>query len=191
MVREALLVVDMLKDFIYENGALYLGDVAGNVLSEAEKIVKKAKIKNVPIFYICDSHHNEDAEFEIFPKHCLQHTIGGQVVEEIKPGENDYIILKRRYSAFFGTDLDLYLREMGIIRIVLIGVCTNICILYTAASARMLNYKVDIIRDAVGSFDREAHQFALKELKNTLGANLLTTSEYIKKIESIQDRLHL
>jgi len=55
----------------------------------------------------------------------------------------------------------------------LTGVCTNICVLYTAADARNLAYKVSIYKDAVASFDSTAHDFALKEAKNTLGCNII------------------
>ena len=52
------------------------------------------------------------------------------------------------------------------------GVCTNICVLYTAVSARMLNYKVTVLKDAVASFDQEAHDFALKQMKDVLGVEI-------------------
>ena len=55
----------------------------------------------------------------------------------------------------------------------MVGVCTNICVLYTAADARNLDYKVNIYEDGVASFDEEAHNFALKELKTTLGCTIL------------------
>jgi nicotinamidase-related amidase len=56
----------------------------------------------------------------------------------------------------------------------LTGVCTNICVLYTAADARMLGYAVDVVGDAVASFDDEAHRWALRELEKTLGARMTT-----------------
>ena len=55
---------------------------------------------------------------------------------------------------------------MGISELILVGVCTNICVLYTAADARMLNYKVTVIKDGAASFSSEAHEFALKEIEN-------------------------
>lgn len=54
----------------------------------------------------------------------------------------------------------------------LVGVCTNICVLYTAVSARMLNYKVTVLKNAVASFDRQAHDFALKQMKDVLGTEI-------------------
>lgn len=97
---------------------------------------------------------------------------GSEIIDELQVAPEDKIIKKRRYSAFFGTDLDLYLRERGISEIHLVGVNTNICVLYSAADARNLNYAVTIYGDGVASFDPEAHKFALKEAKNTLGCTI-------------------
>jgi nicotinamidase-related amidase len=88
------------------------------------------------------------------------------------PFKNDFIIYKRRFSGFFQTDLDISLREEEILELELVGVCSNICVLYTAASARMLNYKVTVLKDAVASFDEQAHNFALKQMKDILGVEI-------------------
>jgi nicotinamidase-related amidase len=109
----------------------------------------------------------------MFKPHCIKNTKGGEIIDSLAPRPGDYIIPKRRYSAFFGTDLDATLREMNVSELILVGVCTNICVLYTAADARMLNYKVTVIRDGVASFDEEAHKFALREMENTLGVKII------------------
>lgn len=170
--KKALLVIDMLNDFIKPEGALYIGEAAQQVTEEIKRIIGKARREGVPVIYICDNHRADDAEFKMFRPHCVKGTRGAEVVEELAPQPGDYIIPKRRYSAFFGTDLDATLREMGISELVLVGVCTNICVLYTAADARMLNYEVTVIKRAVASFSQEAHEFALKELENTLGVKI-------------------
>ena len=170
--KKALLVIDMLNDFIKPDGALYIGEEAGRVTKEIEAIVSNARREGMPIIYICDNHRADDAEFNMFKAHCVRGTKGAEIVEELAPQPGDYIIPKRRYSAFFGTDLDATLREMGVSELVLVGVCTNICVLYTAADARMLNYEVTVVKNGVASFSREAHEFALKEMENTLGVKL-------------------
>lgn len=170
--KKALLVIDMLNDFIKPDGALYIGEAAQRVTKEVEAIIDKARQEGMPVIYICDNHRADDAEFNMFKSHCVKGTKGAEIVEELSPRPADYIILKRRYSAFFGTDLDATLREMGVSEVVLVGVCTNICVLYTAADARMLNYDVTVVRNAVASFNREAHEFALKEMETTLGVKV-------------------
>ncbi|NLX70651.1 MAG: cysteine hydrolase [Clostridiales bacterium] len=171
--RKALLIIDMLNDFIQPDGALYIGESAQKVTGQIQKILEEERREGTPVIYICDSHRADDAEFAMFQPHCVKDTWGGQIVDALAPQAGDYIIYKRRYSAFFGTDLDATLREMNISELILVGVCTNICVLYTAADARMLNYKVTVIRNGVASFSSEAHEFALNEIENTLGAKVV------------------
>jgi len=170
--QKAFLVIDMLNDFIKPDGALYIGEAAQEVTKRIQTIISSARQEGIPIIYICDNHRPDDAEFNMFKPHCIRGTRGAKIVEELSPGPEDYIIPKRRYSAFFGTDLDATLREMGISELVLVGVCTNICVLYTAVDARMRNYSVTVIKEGVASFSQEAHEFALKEMENTLGVKI-------------------
>lgn len=172
MIKKALLITDVLNDFIRENGKLYIGDGGKKIISPIQKELEKFRKEKNPVFYICDCHRSDDKEFNLFPPHCLFGTEGADIIEELKPLRDDFIIHKRRYSGFFQTDLDITLREEGISELELVGVCTNICVLYTAASARMLNYKVTILKDAVASFDQQAHDFALKQMKDVLGVEI-------------------
>ncbi len=172
MSRKALVVIDMLRDFIDADGKLSIGPAAAGVVGAIASRVAQARAEGWPVIYICDRHAEDDLEFAMFPPHCVAGTPGADVVEALRPGPRDKVIPKRRYSAFFQTDLDLTLRELGIGEIVLVGVCTNICVLYTAADARMLGYRVTVPRDCVASFDPAAHEFALKEMESTLGVSV-------------------
>jgi len=168
----ALLVIDMLRDFLDEDGALSIGD-AKQIIRNVAKRTEEWRASGNPVIYILDRHLPDDAEFKMFPPHCLAGERGGEVVDELAPREGDIRIYKRRYSAFFGTDLDLTLRELGVTEVELAGVCTQICVLYTAADARMLNYEVTVRRECVASFDEKAHEFALQEMEKTLGVKVL------------------
>lgn len=170
--RKAVLVIDMLVDFIYFLGALYVGDNAARVVFPIVDLLERERAEGSKIIYICDRHKRDDAEFEMFARHCVEGTKGAGIVSELAPHEDDIIIPKRRFSGFAGTDLDVTLREEGIDELILCGVCTNICVLYTAADARSLNYKVSVPRNCVASFDSKAHDFALKEMEKTLGVNV-------------------
>ncbi len=169
----ALLIIDMLKDFIDADGVLTTGPAGADIVDFIKEKIQEFRTKDYPIIYICDNHEVDDKEFDMFPPHCIAGTKGSEIIEQLEPKKEDIIIRKRRYSAFFGTDLDLYLREKRINDIYMMGVCTNICVLYTAADARNLDYKVNIYEDGVASFDEEAHNFALKELETTLGCTIL------------------
>lgn len=163
----------MLKDFIEVDGALETGEPGRAIVNFIKEKIIEYRSKGYPIIYICDSHEIDDKEFDMFPPHCIRNTDGSEIIRELEVLEEDKIIKKRRYSAFYGTDLDLYLREKGVDEISLVGVCTNICVLYTAADGRNISYKVNVYKDGVASFDIEAHKFALKELKTTLGCNII------------------
>ena len=168
----ALLVIDMLNDFLLPEGKLYVGSAGRNIISFIRDQIKECRKTGGKVVYICDSHRNDDAEFAMFPPHCLQGTAGSQVVDELAPSQEDILVVKRRYSAFFATDLDLTLRELGLTHLVLTGVCTNICVLYTAADARNLGYQVTVFREGVASFSTEAHSFALGEMGQALGVTV-------------------
>jgi len=171
--RQALLVIDMLVDFLEEAGSLYCGEGSRQIIPRVAAKIAEARQAGIPVIYICDQHRPDDPEFDMFPPHCIAGTPGGEVVKELAPRPPERVIPKRRYSGFFSTDLDLTLRELGVEEIWLVGVCTNICVLYTAADARMLNYRVTVFQDCVASFDQDAHASALKELERTLGARVV------------------
>ncbi len=170
---KALLVIDMLVDFIDPKGALYIGPVAREIVPEVKARVQEYRLKGDPVIYLCDHHLAADREFEMFPPHGLRGSGGEEIIPELTPQPGERVIYKRRFSAFFGTDLDLTLRDLGVTEIELVGVCTNICILYTAAEARMHSYKVKVPVKGVASFDQAAHDFALNELDKTLGVKLI------------------
>ncbi len=168
----AFVVIDMLNDFIRPNGALYCGQAAEAIVPAIAEGLREARESGVKIFYVCDNHRPDDPEFEIWPAHCVAGTWGAQIIDELAPTDNDIVVPKRRYSGFFGTDLLLHLLENGISRIELCGVCTNICVLYTAADARNLGFKVLVHPGRVASFDSEAHEWALKQMKEVLGVEV-------------------
>jgi len=170
---KALLVIDMLVDFIDEKGALSVGQAGQKIVPFIREKIEEFRNQGYPVVLICDNHERDDKEFDMFPPHCIAQTEGARIIEELGVRDEDKIIRKRRYSAFFGTDLDLYLREKGVNELYLVGVCTNICVLYTAADARNLAYKVNIYKDGVASFDEKAHEFALKEAEATLGCRVI------------------
>lgn len=170
---KALLIIDMLNDFIKPEGALYIGPAAEKVIPVIKERLDLFRQKKEPVIFICDRHRQGDLEFEMFPPHCLEGEEGGKVIDALAPRPEERIIYKRRYSAFFGTELDLTLREYGVSELELTGVVTNICVLYTAADARMRNYQVSVVPGAVAGIDEQAHRFALQEMEKTLGVTLL------------------
>ena len=172
-VKRALVVVDMIEDFAHEGGALYCGPTMAQIIPVIQRELSRARAAGEPVVYLTDNHVPDDAEFKVFPPHAIVGTSGAEIIPELAPEETDDVIPKRRYSGFFGTDLDITLREKSVDTLRLVGDCTNICVLFTAADARNLGYAVEVVRDGVTSFDAEAHEDALRELEKTLGARLV------------------
>jgi nicotinamidase-related amidase len=173
-VRRALVVVDMIEDFVHEGGALYCGPSMALIVPVIQRELDRARSSGEPVVYLKDDHLPDDAEFAQFPPHAIAGTKGAEIVSELAPRGGEIVVPKRRYSGFFGTDLDITLRERRVDTLRLVGDCTNICVLYTAADARNLGYAVEVVRDGVTSFDLEAHADALRELEKTLGATILS-----------------
>ncbi|MEW6545829.1 MAG: isochorismatase family cysteine hydrolase [Bacillota bacterium] len=172
MEKWALLVIDMLRDFVVEDGSLYCGPAASALVDPVAAEIEEARRAGVPVIYVCDRHRPDDPEFAMFPPHCVAGSPGAEVVPALAPRPGDRVIPKRRFSGFFATDLDLTLRELGITRLRLVGVCTNICILYTAADARMRGYQVEVPREKVASFAADAHDWALNQMEKVLGVRV-------------------
>lgn len=171
-MRTALLVVDCLNDFLRLDGALNCGEAGQAVIGPVRRELELARAAGDPVFFACDRHLPDDAEFELYPPHCIDGTFGAEIVPELAPKPGETVLPKRRFSAFFGTDLDMRLREKGITDLRVVGVCTNICVLYSSADARMRGYTVRIPVDAVASFDPQSHRAALRELEGVLKAQL-------------------
>jgi nicotinamidase-related amidase len=170
--ESALLIIDMLNDFIEDTGALVVPG-AKRIIPRIMQLLKDARQQGIPVIYVTDSHREDDHEFRYWPAHAISDTWGGEVIEELEPASGDFIVPKRRYSAFFGTDLDNYLRELGIKKLYLAGVLTNICVYATALDASMRNYGVAVFKDAVASLSEDTDRFVFQQLAEVVQAELL------------------
>ncbi len=168
----ALLIIDMLNDFIDERGSLVVPG-ASRIVPRIRQLLDDARMQGIPVIFVADSHSEDDREFRFWPAHAIAGTWGGEVIPELAPQPGEPVIRKRRYSAFFGTDLDLYLREHGISKLYLTGVLTNICVYATALDAAMRNYQVAVFKDAVASLHEETDAFIFRQLDEVLQAELI------------------
>lgn len=174
---EVLVIVDMQKDFCYPQGTLYIKGVE-KIFENTKKVVERARDRDIKVFFTQDWHREDDEEFKVWPKHCIMNTWGAEIIDELRPKKEDYYVKKRRYSAFFATDLDLTLRELKVEKIFLCGVATNICVLHTAGDATMKGYKVAIIEDctkALSDFDQE---YAIRHMKNVFNADIINSRDF-------------
>ena len=170
-MANAVLVIDMLRGFLEEGYPLYCGAKVRQIIPNIQGLLERGLAQGVKVFFICDRHDPDDPEFKMFPPHCIEGTTEAEVIAELTkyPGE---IIPKKRYSGFFGTVLEAKLKELKPEKIIVGGVCTDICVLHTVADARNRDYQVEVPVDCVASFDDEAHRFALAHIEKVLGAKL-------------------
>jgi nicotinamidase/pyrazinamidase len=167
-----VLVADMVRGFCEEGRNLYVGPTIREIIPRIRDLLEREKAAGSRIIFICDTHDPDDKEFDMFPPHCIRGTEEPDVIPEL--GEfAEETIPKRRYSAFFETDLDRRLEEAEPEKITIVGDCTNICVLYSAAEARYRDYAVEVPADCVATFDPEAHAFALREMQTVLGVNVI------------------
>jgi nicotinamidase-related amidase len=175
--KTALIIVDMLNDFVRADGALVVPE-AKKLIPNQKKLLEKARRIGFEVIFLADNHMPDDPEFQIWPKHCVQGTYGAKVVDELAPLKSEKVIPKRRYSGFFGTDLDLTLREAKVERIILVGVLTDICVMYTSADASARDYEVIVVSDATGTTDNSVQEFTLTHIEKVHNA-IVTPTEKI------------
>jgi len=168
----ALLVIDMLKDFVYEDGALPVPG-ARKLIEPINAKIAEFRARGEPVFFICDSHDEDDEEFRVWGRHAVEGTPGAEVIDELDKRSDDVVIKKKRFSAFFGTPLEEELRKRGVTEVVLAGVLTNICVLHTAADAAMRGFRVVVCRECVATVDEATQEWALKHMREVLGAEIV------------------
>lgn len=154
----ALVIVDMQNDFAHPDGKLFVPG-SRKTIPFIQKLLNKARENNMKIFFTQDWHTKYDPEFKIWGEHAVAGTWGSEIIDDLKPLENEFMIKKLRYDAFFGTPFDIYLRAFGIKTLIITGTVANICVLHTAGSAVLLGYDIIVPVDAVSGltpFDCEA-----------------------------------
>lgn len=171
--EDALLIIDLLEDFVSPEGALSVGERGVAACRAAGEHLAAWRRLGGLVIHATDAHTADDPEFAVWPRHCVVGTIGARPRPEVAPAAGEAVVPKRHFSAFFDTGLDQLLRARGVRRLTLCGVCTNICVLYTAADAQMRGYRLRVLADACAGTTEEAHRFALGELRATLGAEIL------------------
>ena len=174
MPKEALLVIDMLNDFVLPGAPLEVPDTRGAVPAIRREI-EHARAAGNPVIYVCDAHAEDDREFSMlgWPAHAVKGTKGAEIIESLKPGNGDAVVRKTTYSCFHRTNLDDVLRKAGVDSIRLTGCVTHICILFAAYDAALRDYSVTVVGDGIAGLAKEDHEAAIRIMKNVLGAQIV------------------
>ncbi len=159
------MVTDMINDFLDPRGALYVGPGGREIIPFVVRRLDDARSRGGAVIFVCDAHAPDDREFGQFKPHAVKGSWGSQVIPEIPCLAHDHRVDKTRYSALHNTSLEDLLRRGGVAEVELAGVCTSICIMFTAISLQDREFRCRVYRDGVADFNPEAHLFALKHMK--------------------------
>ena len=176
--KTALVVVDMQNDFVKEGGSLLVPDAEATI-PNIKDLLDLARGSGIRVVFTQDTHTKGDPEWEIWPEHVCEGSWGWRIIDEIAPREDELVIRKVRYDAFYGTHLDHHLRVWGIDTLVICGTVANICVHYTAASAALRWFEVVIPRDATSALDPFDLEASLRQT-SFLFAGKITSSESVK-----------
>jgi nicotinate phosphoribosyltransferase len=168
----AVIVADVVRGFLEKGNPLYCGEMARRIIPHIQRLLEQEIAQGSKVFYIIDHHEPDDPEFKMWPPHCIAGTSETELIPEVAPYPGE-IIYKNRYSAFFNTTLEKKLKALQPEKLIVCGVCTDICVLHTVSDARNRNYEVEVPVDCVASFDLAQHKFALEHMKKVLGAKLV------------------
>ncbi|MFB6138125.1 MAG: cysteine hydrolase family protein [Halobacteriaceae archaeon] len=164
----ALVVVDMQNGFCHPEGSLHAPPSEAAVEPVSE-LVTRAREHDVQVVYTRDVHppeQFEDAhyydEFERWGEHVVEGTWDAALVDELAVGPGDHVVVKHTYDAFHRTDLDGFLDTHGIDDLLVCGTLANVCVLHTAASAGLRDYRPVVVEDALGYITEEHRDYAVE-----------------------------
>lgn len=180
--KTALLVIDMQHFFLDPDGA---GFTAGGpaIIPNVSRILQEFRRCRRPVIYTAHVHDPQGSDAGIlgwwWDEACLEGTAEAQIHPVLAPLPGEKVVYKHRYSAFFGTDLDIVLRCLGIQDLVITGVMTNLCCESTARDAYFRDYRVFFVLDGTGSVNEEFHLGSLRNLAYGF-AYVTTTREVLR-----------
>lgn len=173
----ALLVVDMLEDFV--TGKIRNPRAEAIVPRIGELLERARSDDDWIVVYANDAHLPGDFELKVWGEHAMAGTPGAEIIPELVAAESDFVLPKRTYSSFYETGLDPLLRQYGVDSVVLTGQHTNICVRHTTAEAFFRGYSVIVPRDAVEAISEEDHESGLKYLETIYKVDLPSTKELL------------
>jgi len=164
----ALVVVDMQNGFCHPDGSLYAPG-SEEAIAPVGDAVDAAREAGTHVVWTRDVHppdQFEDAhyydEFDRWGEHVLEGSWEAEIVEELDPHDDDLVVVKHTYDAFYRTQLEGWLESHGIDDLVICGTLANVCVLHTASSAGLRDFRPVLLEDAVGCIEDDHREYALE-----------------------------
>jgi len=174
MEKTAVIVIDMQYDFVGEEAVIPCRAADPDLIPNIKKLLAYARSKGIPVIYTQEIHRKNHVDFgreldRSEPVHCVEGTRGVEILDELAPEPTDYVIQKRRYSAFFQTDLEVLLKGLGVNTVILTGAATDVCVRATATDAQQHDLYVIVPRECVAGTTPKQHEAALEHIDYVLG----------------------
>lgn len=175
--RAALLIIDVINDLEFP-GAQKVLPWAMKMADQLIPFRAKAHHASVPVIYANDNYGHWRNEPNELYKHCMRPSARGrELSRRMKPTREDYLILKPRHSAFFATPLQPFLEHLQVKELILAGIATNLCVLFTAHDAHMHQYPITVLSDCCAAESDADHDYALTQLEQFCGARICLSTE--------------
>lgn len=164
----AVVVVDMQNSFCHEDGNLY-AEPSEDAIDPVKKLVTKAQNAGASIIYTRDTHKENQFEgnhyydeFDRWGEHVVEGSWDAELVDELPTENADLIVSKNTYDAFYETHLNDWLETNGINDLLICGTLANVCVLHTAGSAGLRDFKPVIVTDALGYLTEDHKEYAVE-----------------------------
>jgi nicotinamidase-related amidase len=172
-----LLIVDVINDLEFPGGA----ELAENAVPMAQalsRLARRVRQVGAAVIYANDNFGRWRSDFRAQLRHCLDEPVRGRaIVELLRPEDSDYFVLKPKHSAFYSTALDLLLHHLEATKLIIAGMATESCVLFTANDAYVREYDIIVPSDCVASAQPEDAKRALDQMRLVLKADVSFADE--------------
>ena len=177
MKRPALIVIDMLCDFL--DG--WRPDARERLVQSTKALLTSVRTHDYPVIWVRQEFEPDLRDAFLYMKAkriyvTIRDTPGCQIVPQLSVLPSEVVIVKKRYSAFFGTGLDQVLANLKPDALILAGINTHACIRATAIDAYQRDWPVILASDCIGSYDEEHHAVTLRYLQGRI-AEIMTNDK--------------
>ncbi|APX97907.1 cysteine hydrolase family protein [Natronorubrum daqingense] len=164
----AVVVVDMQNGFCHPEGSLYAPG-SESVIEPIATLVDRAREADTQVIFTRDVHPPEQFEdthyydeFEQWGEHVLEGSWEAEIVDGLSVEDDDYVLEKHTYDAFYNTELEGWLNARGIHDLVICGTLANVCVLHTGGSAGLRDFRPIMVEDCIGSIEDDHKEYALE-----------------------------
>ena len=187
-MKPAIVIVDMLKDSLEVEPGFPITPLARAVCPNINRLTEFARGRSIPVIFSMDSFLKGDFIFGgKMKERSIRGTRDAEVTELLIQAPTDIYSPKRRFSAFYKTDMDQILRLHGVDTVAICGISTHWCVLVTALDALSNDFQAYILEDCCAAFTREIHETTLNLYRNNPLYPLfkiMTSVEFMKEVHA-------